>query len=86
MITKYITLTGAFLGYFVTMKARDILHLKLMVEGSCLKTMYCHWYDLKEIQEQIDVYGIKELHKFNQDMLNYDSGKVEMDYERLSVG
>lgn len=82
MITKYVTLTGAFLGYFVTMKARDLLHLKLMIEGSCLKTMYCHWYTLKEIREQMDNGMVHELHRFNQQGLNYDTAKVEAEYKR----
>jgi hypothetical protein len=68
------------------MKGRDILHLKLMIEGSCLRTMYCHWYDLADIREQIEKGWVEELHKFNQDMLNYDSGKVEAEYKHQSIG
>lgn len=82
MITKYITLTGAFLGYYIKMTARDLFHLRLMIEDSCLKTMYCHWYNYDEIKKQKKEYDIIELTKFKQQMLNYDYHKVEAIYKQ----
>jgi hypothetical protein len=83
MITRYVTLTKHFLGYYIEISGRDLLHVKLMLEGSSLAKCYCHWYDGDEIIKQKNDFGIRKLELFNQQALDYDHYEVEKKWHEI---